>query len=374
MGAGHGSLESVVMRVASPEFWKGRRTLVTGHTGFKGSWLSLLLSQLGAEVSGIALDPPTLPALFEQARVGEILCADLRCDVASGRELASAVRALEPEVVFHLAAQPLVRNSYERPSDTFGINVMGTVNVLEACRELGGVKCLVVVTTDKVYVNREWCWAYREDDTLGARDPYSASKACVEMVAASYRSSFVGGDFPAIGTARAGNVIGGGDWAVDRLIPDCIRAFRAGAEVALRFPHSVRPWQHVLDCLHGYVLYAESLFRDREGIPSTINFGPASEQFVRVSDVVELACRLWGAGARYRVDSTAGDRHEAGLLRLDSTRARTTLAWKPVWRFEDAMRETISWYGSQHRGDDARELCVSQILDFLRSAGSRERT
>ncbi|MBE3040023.1 MAG: CDP-glucose 4,6-dehydratase, partial [Chloroflexi bacterium] len=327
MGIGQSALEGVVMRVANADFWAGRRVLITGHTGFKGSWLSLLLSELGAEVAGLALDPPTSPSIFEQARIAELFKRDIRGDVTDSTTVLSVLSEEDPEIVFHLAAQPLVRDSYAKPVDTFLTNVMGTVNVLEACRQSEGVRAVVVVTTDKVYENKEWYWGYRETDALGGRDPYSASKACAEIVTASYRSSFTFGSSGAVGTARAGNVIGGGDWARDRLIPDCMRAFRDGREVVIRYPESIRPWQHVLDCLHGYVLLAESLAQEGTKFAEAFNFGPSVEELVAVGTVVEAAGRLWGPKAMYRIDASAADRHEAGLLRLDNTRALAMLHW-----------------------------------------------
>jgi CDP-glucose 4,6-dehydratase len=370
VGIGRSALEGVVMRVANAGFWARRRVLITGHTGFKGSWLSLMLNELGAEVAGLALDPPTSPSLFEQARIAGLFKRDIRGDVTDPTTVLSALAEENPEIVFHLAAQPLVRDSYAKPVNTFLTNVMGTVNVLEACRQSEGVTAVVVVTTDKVYENKEWYWGYRETDALGGRDPYSASKACAEIVTASYRSSFTFGSSGALGTARAGNVIGGGDWARDRLIPDCIRAFREGHEVVIRYPESIRPWQHVLDCLHGYVLLAESLAQQGAKFAEAFNFGPGVEDLVPVGNVVEVACRLWGPKAMFRTGAGASDHHEAGLLRLDNARARALLHWSPVWSLQDALRETVGWYLSQAEGEDARELCDSQIRRFFSGAHS----
>jgi CDP-glucose 4,6-dehydratase len=359
----------MVARTARAAFWSGRRTLITGHTGFKGSWLSLLLAHLGARITGLALDPPTEPSLFEDARIAGRLAADVRGDIRNESLVRDTVAREKPEVVFHLAAQPLVRDSYKRSAETFSVNVMGTLNILEACRGSDSIRAVVVVTTDKVYENREWIWGYREIDALGGRDPYSSSKACAEIITAAYRASFRIGASGGLSTARAGNVIGGGDWAADRLIPDCIRAFQAGREVVVRNPLSIRPWQHVLDCLHGYLLLAESLADDGDKFAGAFNFGPFENEQVRVVEVVGLACRRWGGGARHRVEAPPESPHEAGQLWLDSTRARMLLQWRPFWGVTEAIGRTVNWYRARFDGADANTLCAEDIRALL--AGDR---
>jgi CDP-glucose 4,6-dehydratase len=360
----------MVIRTANAGFWSGLKVLITGHTGFKGSWLSLLLSHLGAKVTGISLDPPTQPSLFEDDRVKSVLAGDIRGDVRDDRLLRETVSREKPEVVFHLAAQPLVRESYSRPAETFAINLMGTVNLLEACRDSPLIQAVVVVTTDKVYENREWLWGYREADALGGRDPYSGSKACVELATAAYGASFRIGASGGLATARAGNVIGGGDWAADRLMPDCVRSFQAGSEVVIRNPHSIRPWQHVLDCLHGYVLLAESLAAEGKRYAGPFNFGPVEKEQVSVADVVRQTCHEWGPGARHRIATELDAPHEAGMLWLDSSRAQVLLQWIPVWGVTEAIRRTVKWYKACHDGSDARALCDAEIRALLETAAS----
>jgi CDP-glucose 4,6-dehydratase len=358
-------MEDMVKRVADPGFWAGRRVLITGHTGFKGSWLSLLLTRLGARVSGFSLDPPTTPSLFVEGRVADVLASHIRGDVRDEQAVRRAVESTQAEIVFHLAAQPLVRDSYARAAETFAVNVMGTVNVLDACRDNPTVAAVIVITTDKVYENKEWRWGYREVDAIGGRDPYSASKACAELVTTAYRLSFKIGSAGAVASARAGNVIGGGDWANDRLVPDCVRAFQGGGEVVIRNPRSIRPWQHVLDCLHGYVLLAESLARQGGELAGAFNFGPGQNDQAEVSQLVELACRLWGNGARCRYEENPDAPHEAGFLWLDSMRAHSSLNWYPAWETRAALTRTMEWYKARAEGADPRELCARDITDLL---------
>ena len=348
--------------------WQGCSVLVTGHTGFKGGWLALWLHQLGATVHGFALNPPTNPSLFEVARVRSTLASDARADLADLAQLKSAFNCAQPGVVFHLAAQPLVRESYRDPLGTLASNVMGTAHVLEAARITDSVRAVVVVTTDKVYENREWAYPYREVDPLGGHDPYSASKAAAEIVAASFRASFFSGDTgprARIATARAGNVIGGGDWAIDRLIPDCLRAFANDESVHLRFPNSVRPWQHVLDPLSGYLQLAERLLGP-EGEKSAVawNFGPGERGDATVCEVAEATARLWGEGARVEHAPSSADPHEAGLLRLDITRARTDLGWMPRWSLQQALEQTVSWHRAWKRGADMVAVSLEQIRAY----------
>lgn len=375
MGPGHRPLEELVSRNRSDSFggfYAGRRVLVTGHTGFKGGWLALWLRRLGATVHGYALAPSTTPSLFEAARVGAAVESDIRADLADLRRLRSAFEAAQPEVVFHLAAQPLVRASYAEPLGTFATNVMGTANVLEATRACNSVRAVVLVTTDKVYQNREWQQPYREADQLGGHDPYSASKAAAEIVAASYRSSFFATEngHPArIATARAGNVIGGGDWSPDRLIPDCLAAFSKGVPVELRFPHAVRPWQHVLEPLAGYLqLGLRAFSSDGAVFARAWNFGPGPEGDATVGDVANALGRLWGSGARVEAVPGIDHPHEAGLLRLDSTLARTKLGWTPRWSLDQAIEKTVAWHHAWSRGAAMDEFTFSQIEDY-ESAG-----
>lgn len=359
----------------NPALWQGRSVLVTGHTGFKGGWLTLWLHQLNANVHGYALNPPTDPSLFEVARVKSVLSSDTRADLADLAQLMSAFKTAQPEVVFHLAAQPLVRESYRDPLGTLMSNIMGTAHVMEAARATDSVQAIVLITTDKVYENREWAYPYREADPLGGHDPYSASKAAAEIIAASYRASFFSGEsrHPArVATARAGNVIGGGDWAVDRLVPDCLRAFADNETVHLRYPKAERPWQHVLEPLSGYLQLAEHLLTpDGEKFARAWNFGPEPSGDATVEDVAKMMARLWGNAAQVMHAAPAQNPYEAGLLRLDSTRARTELGWKPRWSLQQALRLTVDWYRDWLTGSDMQSRTLTQILDFsVNSSGS----
>jgi len=349
----------------SREFWRGRRVLVTGHSGFKGSWLVSWLLELGAEVSGLSLPPPTTPSLFEAIGLQKRILhheVDIR-DLASVRRV---VTESSPEIVFHLAAQPLVRESYRTPVETYATNVMGTVHLLDAVRSTPGVRGMVVVTTDKCYENREWDWGYRETDHLGGFDPYSNSKGCAELVVAAYRNSFLG---PASGTcvasARAGNVIGGGDWSAERLIPDAARAFSAGLPVEIRNPASTRPWQHVIEPIRGYLVLAQACIEQPERAAGAWNFGPRDEDAVSVADVMDRFAGRWGAGARWQssAQSQAG-LHEARLLKLDCSKARAGLGWTPQIPLERGIELTAEWYRAFYAqaGEAAlRALLWSQI-------------
>ncbi len=333
------------------DFWRGRRVFVTGHTGFKGSWLVTWLVRLGAQVTGYALAADQTPNLFEAARVGE----DIDSRIGDVRDLESLREALaksDAEIVFHLAAQSLVRKSYESPVDTYATNVMGTVHLLEAIRASGSVQAVVVVTSDKCYENREGARPYREDDALGGRDPYSNSKACQELVASAYRQSFPG---PAIATARAGNVIGGGDWARDRLVPDLVRAFSAKEPAVIRNPASIRPWQHVLEPLHGYLLLAEKLVNG-DGFAEAWNFGPSEVDVRPVRWIADALVSRWNGGAQWTQDAGTHP-HEALTLTLDSTRARTVLGWTPRLSLDESLDWIVEW----HRASDARAITLQQI-------------
>lgn len=346
-------------------FWAGKRVFLTGHTGFKGGWLTLWLQQLGAVVHGFSLAPPTTPSFFEIARVAKTLASDVRGDIRNYGTLEDALRKANPEIIFHLAAQPLVRASYHEPLETFDTNIMGTAHVLEAARQIDRVRAIVVITTDKCYENREWVYPYRENDPLGGHDPYSASKACTEIVTASYRTSFFGKENTvSLATARAGNVIGGGDWAEDRLIPDCIRAFSSGRNVELRYPEAVRPWQHVLEPLSGYLMLAEALCGQAgPDYAEAWNFGPDASGDARVGEIAYRLATLWGNG-KVTAPEAGNQLHEAGLLRLDITKSRSRLRWSPRWSITRTLEETVAWYKAWHAGADMLAYTIAQIDAF----------
>jgi CDP-glucose 4,6-dehydratase len=348
-------------------FWRGRRVFVTGHTGFKGSWLCLWLQTLGAEVWGFALPPRSDGSLFDRARVASGMHSETG-DVRDGAALACAIERAQPEVVLHLAAQALVRPSYEDPVNTYATNVMGTVHVLEAVRRVRSVRAVVNVTTDKVYENREWVWPYREEDGLGGFDPYSSSKACSELITAAYRRSFFSGQpgvdaALGVASARAGNVIGGGDDAPNRLIPDIARAFARSEPVEIRYPQSVRPWQFVLEPLRGYLMLAQGLAQGRQDWAQAWNFGPRLEDAQCVRQVVEHMARVWGVGAHWQSHS-APSLHEAGTLRLDVAKAGASLNWHPQVPLSQALEWVVQWYKGVLEGDDARALTLKQIQAY----------
>lgn len=349
------------------DFWRGRRVLVTGHTGFKGAWLSVWLHRLGAVVAGYALAPAEQPTLFESIGLGARL-EDHRGDLRDSSRLCSLVAGFDPEVVFHLAAQPLVLRGYRDPVETFSVNVVGTATLLESCRHARGLRAVVVVTTDKCYANREWVWPYREDDALGGHDPYSTSKACAELVAEAFRTSFFGEPGGAgIATARAGNVIGGGDWAEDRLVPDAARSVIAKRPLVLRRPASVRPWQHVLEPLHGYLLLAQALAVDPRAHSGPWNFGPANGDHMTVSDVVEALAARWEGRLAWQVDPASERSHEASRLTIDSTKAATALGWRPNLGMGTALDWTVRWYDAHEAGArDLMALSEEQIDAYCR--------
>lgn len=355
------------------DFWRGRSVFLTGHTGFKGAWLSLWLQSLGARVAGFALAPDTSPNLFESAGVAPGM-RSLEGNLCERAGLEQAVREQAPEIVFHLAAQSLVRRSYREPADTFAINVQGTVNLLEAVRAANSVRAVVVVTSDKCYENREWAWGYRENDPMGGHDPYSASKGCAELVTAAYRRSFLAEQGVHVASVRAGNVIGGGDWAEDRLVPDLMRAFSAGQPVHIRYPGATRPWQHVLEPLHGYLLLAQRLAEGGDRFARGWNFGPDPSGCWPVRDVVAAMVRRWGEGARWTSD-TAAAAHEATMLRLDSALAQTELGWRAHLDLSEALEWTLDWYRAYYRGgEDMRSLTFGQIRRFMARAASNAET
>lgn len=343
-------------------FWRGRRVLVTGHTGFKGTWLSLWLTRLGAEVAGFALAPDTEPSMFRVLGLAERMDSVIG-DVRDSHAVAAVMARVQPEIVIHMAAQPLVRYSYSHPVETYMTNVMGTVHVLEAVRNTASVRAVVNVTTDKCYENREWLWGYRETDAMGGYDPYSSSKGCAELVTSAYRNSYCQQAGIALASARAGNVIGGGDWSADRLIPDLIRAFGAGKVVEIRSPHSTRPWQHVLEPLSGYLALAEALAGDGgKDFASGWNFGPADSDARPVGQVVEMIRQRWSAGpAEWRDVSGGNHPHEANLLKLDCSKARALLGWQGAWSLEDALDATVEWYCGHLAGADMERLTLAQI-------------
>ena len=348
-------------------FWQGRRVFLTGHTGFKGGWLSLWLQQLGADVTGYALAPPSGPSLFETAAVGRRMHSVLG-DVRDGERLRAALQAARPDVVLHLAAQPLVRYSYANPVETYSVNVMGLVNLYEAVRATPGVRAVVNVTSDKCYENREWPWGYRENEAFGGYDPYSNSKGCAELVTSCYRSSYFNPERHAehgvaLASARAGNVIGGGDWAPDRLVPDMLRAVGSGAPVMIRSPYAIRPWQHVLEPLSGYLLLAERLVQEGAAFAEGFNFGPFENDARPVEWVVEQLCQAWGAGASWKLDG-APQPHEATYLKLDCAKARARLGWQPRWSLQHTIGQIVDWHKQLATGADMRALSLAQITSY----------
>lgn len=360
------TLEGLVT-VPATQFWKSKRVFLTGHTGFKGSWLALWLQHLGADVTGYALDPPTEPSLFHKADVAACMRSAIG-DVRDAATLNSIMQSAQPEIVFHLAAQPLVRHSYTDPVGTYEINVLGTIHLLEAVRKAPSVRAVVVITTDKCYENKEWIWPYRETDPLGGYDPYSSSKACAEIVTSSWRNSFFNPEKyaehkVAVASARAGNVIGGGDWASDRLIADIVRAFSNGKTLEIRNPAATRPWQHVLEPLRGYLTLAEKLYADGPRYASAWNFGPRYTDAQPVEWIVRYLSAKWGSAAQWKIDAHEHV-HEAQMLKLDWSKAHAALGWEPVFSLPEALDYTFDWYHRESAGSRARELCLEQIVSY----------
>jgi|TARA_B110000908_G_scaffold171111_1_gene232741 CDP-glucose 4,6-dehydratase len=345
----------------NPMFWSGKRVLLTGHTGFKGAWLALWLQKLGADVTGISLAPNTSPNLFSLANIHNTINSNF-CDIRDTEKLNNLIQQCQPEIIFHLAAQALVRESYTSPIATFSTNVMGTASLLESVRQTLSVKVAVMVTTDKVYQNNEWPWPYRETDTLGGHDPYSASKAASEIVINSYRDAFLKDQGVAVASARAGNVVGGGDWSVDRLIPDIIKSWQADELVQIRRPNAIRPWQHVLEPLSAYLQLAEKLW-DNPLLASAYNFGPDATEAATVKQMIELAQESFPEGKVNLGDGTEGP-HEARLLTLDTSKAQSTLNIKPRWHLKETVNRTMNWYQAQHQGQHAKNLCEADIVEF----------
>jgi CDP-glucose 4,6-dehydratase len=347
-------------------FWNGKRVFVTGHTGFKGSWLCLWLHRLGAVVSGYALPPPTEPSLFELARIGELVDSTVG-DVRDLPSLESAMRAAEPEIVIHMAAQTLVRYSYAHPVETFGTNVMGTVHVLDAARRVSSVRAAVIVTSDKCYYNEEWVWGYREDSRLGGIDPYSGSKGAAELIVSAMRHSYFSADRhtdgPAIATARAGNVIGGGDWALDRLVPDIMRSLLLGEPTVIRNPRATRPWQHVMEPLNGYLTLARSLYEQGHAFAEAWNFGPSEQSERTVGWIIERLYRLWGANYAWVRDGVEGP-PESTFLKLDAAKAHARLGWWPKLDLETTLRWIVDWTRAYERGEDMRRITLDDVERF----------
>jgi len=343
-----------------PSFWRGKKVFVTGHTGFKGSWLSLWLQDMGALVKGYALAPSSIPNLFTQANVAQNMDSEIG-DITDLNHITESMMAFSPDILIHMAAQPLVRLSYQDPVLTYAINVMGTVNVLEAARKCTNLKAIVSVTTDKCYENKEWAWGYRENEPMGGHDPYSSSKGCAELVTAAYRKSFFNENKTTfLASARAGNVIGGGDWAEDRLIPDILRAFENNEPVIVRNPLSTRPWQHVLEPLSGYLVLAQHLFEDGSSFAEGWNFGPKDEDCKPVSWILDRMMENWGNGAKWELDKK-NNPHEAGYLKLDCSKAALQLNWYPKWNLEDTLKRITRWHQNYLAKENIQEQCLLEI-------------
>lgn len=367
MGEWSCTLEKVgLSMIVNSEFWRGKRVFITGHTGFKGSWLSLWLQSMGAELCGLALAPPTNPDLFTEARVAEGMANSIG-DIRDFETVRAAMAEFSPEIVIHMAAQPLVRLSYNEPVATYATNVMGTVHVLEAARHAGSVRAIVNVTTDKCYENREWEWGYREGEPMGGHDPYSNSKGCSELVTSAYRRSFFQSSGIALASARAGNVIGGGDWAVDRLLPDILRAFERNQPVVIRNPHATRPWQHVLEPLSGYLSLAEKLYTEGQAWAEGWNFGPHDEDARPVQWIVEHMVEAWGQGANWQLDGGLHP-HEANYLKLDISKAKVRLGWHPRWNLAVALGHITTWHRAWLDKEDMRAQCLAQIQQYSATA------
>lgn len=348
----------------SPAFWQGKKVFLTGHTGFKGSWLSLWLTSMGAHVNGFSLAPPTHPSLFVEAGVADGMDSE-EGDIRDLAAITQSMTRANPDVLIHMAAQPLVRLSYRQPVETYATNVMGTLHVLEAARQCSNLRAIVNVTTDKCYENREWEWGYRENEPMGGQDPYSNSKGCVELITSAYRKSFFNDpQGAALASGRAGNVIGGGDWAEDRLIPDILRAFEQGWPVTVRNPKSTRPWQHVLEPLSGYLVLAEHLWAHGHRFAQGWNFGPKDEDARPVEWILDRMVHTWGEGARWQLDLDPQP-HEANYLKLDISKARTHLHWEPSWCLETTVARIVSWQRAWLSGNDMKGHCLEEINAYM---------
>ena len=348
----------------SSSFWKNKRVFITGHTGFKGSWMSLWLQDMDAIVKGYSLEPNTTPNLFTKASVVEKMESEIG-DIRDFNQISKSMSDFNPDVLIHMAAQPLVRLSYQKPLDTYTTNVIGTVNVLEAARKCKNLKAIVSVTTDKCYENREWDWGYREDEAMGGHDPYSSSKGCAELVTSAYRRSFFNGkDTASLASARAGNVIGGGDWSDDRLIPDILKAFEKSEPVIIRNPLSTRPWQHVLEPIAGYLVLAENLYLYGDDFAEGWNFGPKDEGCKPVDWILDKMVHNWGIGASWELDKN-NNPHEAGFLKLDCSKAGNRLKWQPKWNLQETLEMIVNWHQNYLIGNDVKKECLKEINKYI---------
>lgn len=352
----------VNMRIVDRTFWKGKRVFLTGHTGFKGSWLSLWLEDMGAVVKGYSLEPYTEPSLFKVAKVSSGIESEIG-DIRDYDKLKSSINSFSPNIILHLAAQPLVRDSYEDPLGTYETNVMGTANLLQASRQLPNLKSIVIVTTDKCYENREWEWGYRENEAMGGYDPYSSSKGCAELVTSAFRRSFFQSTDVAIASARAGNVIGGGDWSKDRLIPDVLRSYNQGDQVVIRNPKAIRPWQHVIEPLSGYLLLAEKLYNKGQDFAEPFNFGPRDEDCQSVESILNTINVNWEDCPGWRLDDKANP-HEARFLKLDISKAKDKLNWTPKWNLESTIKRIVDWNTAFNRQENMRQHCINEIKSY----------
>ena len=346
-------------------FWKGRRVFVTGHTGFKGSWLCLWLHEIGAQVKGFALEPPTTPSLFKEARIAELVESETG-DIRDLESVTKSIHDFQPDILIHMAAQPLVRYSYDAPIETYAVNVLGTAHVLEAAKNCKSIKSVVSVTTDKCYENKEWVWAYRENEPMGGHDPYSSSKGCAELVTASYRKSYYEDSHIGLASARAGNVIGGGDWALDRLVPDILRAFEKNQPVVIRSPDAIRPWQHVLEPLSGYLKLAQALYQDPRSYAEGWNFGPNEDEAKPVSWILDQMVRSW-PGASWKLDQFTENPHEANYLKLDISKAKSKLHWRPIWSLSETLSQIVSWHKNWISGKDMQKTSIDEISKYMQS-------
>ena len=346
-------------------FWKGRRVFVTGHTGFKGSWLCLWLHEIGAQVKGFALEPPTTPSLFKEARIAELVESETG-DIRDLESVTKSIHDFQPDILIHMAAQPLVRYSYDAPIETYAVNVLGTAHVLEAAKNCKSIKSVVSVTTDKCYENKEWVWAYRENEPMGGHDPYSSSKGCAELVTASYRKSYYEDSHIGLASARAGNVIGGGDWALDRLVPDILRAFEKNQPVVIRSPDAIRPWQHVLEPLSGYLKLAQALYQDPRSYAEGWNFGPNEDDAKPVSWILDQMVGSW-PGSSWKLDQSAENPHEANYLKLDISKAKSKLHWRPIWSLSETLSQIVSWHKNWISGKDMQKTSIDEISKYMQS-------
>ena len=363
MAVWQSAMEKLGVNMVDVEFWQGKRVFLTGHTGFKGSWLSLWLSQMGAVVKGYALTPPTTPSLFVEANVAQKVDSEIG-DIRDLPQLTKSMTEFNPDILIHMAAQPLVRLSYAEPLETYEVNVMGTAKVLEASRACPNLKSIVSVTTDKCYENKEWVWGYREDEPMGGYDPYSSSKGCAELVTSAYRRSFIAQRNVGLASARAGNVIGGGDWADDRLIPDILRAFEQQKPVVIRNPKSTRPWQHVLEPLSGYLVLAQKLYEDPNSYAEGWNFGPDENDAKPVDWILDRMVNQW-QGAQWQLDQ-ANHPHEASYLKLDVSKAKSRLNWHPTWHLDQTLEKIITWHQAWLAKADMQQVTLLEIEQFMR--------